>query len=128
MDGLNNQFIEIANGAKNKKMIVSHGAYGYWEARYGIEQISISGLSSSSEPSQKRLENIIKTAKEEDMRYIFFEQNISSSLTEIVQKELKAEPLVLHNLSVRTDEDIKENRDYFSIMEDNIEALKKGLK
>jgi zinc transport system substrate-binding protein len=127
LDELNNKFIEIADNAKNKKMIVSHGAYGYWEERYGMEQISISGLSSSSEPSQKQLEKIIKTAKEDNMHYIFFEQNISSSLTDIVQNELNADPLVLHNLSVRTDEDIKENRDYFSIMNDNLEALKKGL-
>lgn len=127
LDKLDSQFNETIKNAKNKKIIVSHGAYGYWEARYGIEQISISGLSTSSEPSQKELEKIVKTAKEQNIKHIFFEQNVSSALTEIVQKEIKAEPLVLHNLSVRTDDDIKKNRDYFSIMEDNLEALKKGL-
>ncbi|WP_338471998.1 zinc ABC transporter substrate-binding protein [Niallia sp. XMNu-256] len=127
LDVLNDQFTEVIDKAKNKEIIVSHAAYGYWESRYGLEQISVSGLTTSSEPSQKDLENIIKTAKKLGLNYIFFEQNVSSKITEIVQNEIGAEPLVLHNLSTRTSEDIKNNRDYFSIMEDNLKALDKGL-
>ncbi len=127
LDSLNDQFTEVIDNAKNKEMIVSHAAYGYWESRYGLKQISVSGLSTSSEPSQKDLEHIIKTAKELDLGYIFFEQNVSSKITEIVQNEIGAKPLVLHNLSTRTEEDIENNRDYFSIMEDNLKALEKGL-
>lgn len=127
LDTLNEQFTEVISQAKNKEMIVSHAAYGYWESRYGLEQISVSGLSTSSEPSQKDLEHIIDTAREKDLNYIFFEQNVSSKITEIVQDEIGAEPLVLHNLSTRTDDDIKNNRDYFTIMEDNLQSLKIGL-
>ena len=127
LDTLNEQFTEVINGAENKDIIVSHAAYGYWESRYGLEQISVSGLSTSSEPSQKDLEKIIETAKEKNINYIFFEQNVSSKITEIVQNEIGAEALILHNLSTRTDEDIKKNRDYFTIMEDNLQSLKTGL-
>jgi len=126
LDKLDTEFSEMANQAKHKEFIVSHAAYGYWE-RYGLEQISISGLSTSNEPSQKDLESIVKTATETNNRYIFFEQNVSSKLTEIVQEEIGAKALTLHNLSVRTEEDMKENRDYFSIMNDNLQALKKAL-
>ncbi|KAA9012675.1 metal ABC transporter solute-binding protein, Zn/Mn family [Niallia endozanthoxylica] len=127
LDELDTQFLEMAEQAEHKEFIVSHAAYGYWEHRYGLEQISISGLSTSSEPSQKDLESIVKTAKEINSNYIFFEQNVSSKLTEIVQEEIGAEALTLHNLSVRTEEDMKKNRDYFSIMNDNLQALKKAL-
>jgi len=127
LDDLDSQFSEMAKGAEHKEFIVSHAAYGYWEKRYGLEQISISGISTSSEPSQKDLESIVKTAKETNSRYIYFEQNVSSKLTEIVQKEIGAKALTLHNLSVRTEEDMKNNRDYFSIMEDNLQALKKVI-
>ncbi|MGG0719739.1 zinc ABC transporter substrate-binding protein [Robertmurraya massiliosenegalensis] len=123
LDELNNQFVSLVDQAEHKEMIVSHAAYGYWEKRYGIEQISISGISSSNEPTQKQLKKIIATAKEHQLNHIFFEQNVSSKLAEIVQDELKAEPLFLHNLSVLTDNDIKENKTYFSIMEDNLKAL-----
>ncbi|WP_071393762.1 metal ABC transporter solute-binding protein, Zn/Mn family [Bacillus tuaregi] len=127
LDELDSSFLELADQAAHKEFIVSHAAYGYWEKRYGLEQISISGLSTSSEPSQKALEEIVKAAKKTNSNYIFFEQNVSSKLTEIVQAEIGAEALTLHNLSVRTEEDMKKNRDYFSIMTDNQEALKKAL-
>ena len=60
-------------------------------------------------------------------KYIFFEQNVSSKLTEIVQGEIGAEPLYLHNLAVLTSKDIENNKDYFSIMDDNLQSLKKAL-
>ncbi|WP_019154944.1 metal ABC transporter solute-binding protein, Zn/Mn family [Robertmurraya massiliosenegalensis] len=123
LDELNNQFVSLVDQAEHKEMIVSHAAYGYWEKRYGIKQISISGISSSNEPTQKQLKEIISEAKEHQLNHIFFEQNVSSKLAEIVQDELQAEPLFLHNLSVLTDNDIKENKTYFSIMEDNLKAL-----
>ncbi|MDZ5472620.1 zinc ABC transporter substrate-binding protein [Bacillus sp. 31A1R] len=127
LDDLNKEFDEVIHHAKHKEFIVSHSAYGYWEHRYGLEQISVSGISTSQEPSQKQLEKIISTAKEHDLKYIFFEQNVSSKLAEIVQKELNAKTLTLHNLSVLTDEDLKSEKNYFSIMKDNLKALDTAL-
>ncbi|MBS4191797.1 zinc ABC transporter substrate-binding protein [Bacillus sp. FJAT-49705] len=127
LDQLNADFEQLTKHAKHKEIIVSHSAFGYWEKRYGIKQIGVSGLNTSNEPSQKQLEKIINVAKEHDLKYVFFEQNVSSKLTEIIQKELGAEPLVLHNLSTLTDNDIKNNATYFSIMNDNLQALEKAL-
>jgi zinc transport system substrate-binding protein len=127
LDTLNNDFSEVISQAEQPEIIVSHAAFGYWESRYGLKQISISGLSTSNEPSQKELESIVLTAKEHNTKYIFFEQNVSSKLTEIVQGEIGAEPLYLHNLAVLTSEDIDNGRDYFSIMNDNLQSLKKAL-
>lgn len=127
LEGLDQNFKNLVGSVNNKQFIVSHAAYGYWEKRYGLQQINVSGISSSSEPSQKQLTNIIKIAQEHNLKYIFFEQNINSKLTEIIQDAINGEALTLHNLSVLTDEDLKNNRDYFSIMEDNLKALKKGL-
>lgn len=45
----------MVNKADNKTFIVSHSAYGYWEEAYGLEQIGISGLSPTDEPSQNKL-------------------------------------------------------------------------
>ncbi|WP_264738841.1 metal ABC transporter solute-binding protein, Zn/Mn family [Cytobacillus firmus] len=127
LDNLHNDFEQTVQNAKHKEFIVSHAAYGYWEERYGLDQISVSGLNSSSEPTQKELQKIIAEAKEHDLKYVFFEQNVSSKLTEILQKEIGAEPLMLHNLSVLTEENIKENQTYFTLMEDNLASLKKAL-
>lgn len=122
---LDNEFATTLGEKTNKKILVSHAAYGYWEERYGIEQISINGLSSSSEPSQKELTEIIDQAKEYDLNYIIFEQNSSNRVSEIIQSELGIESMIIHNLSVLTDEDIQNNEDYLSLMRDNLQVLDK---
>ena len=127
LETLDQEFADTIENSPNKKIIVSHSAYGYWEDRYGLEQIAVTGLTNSSEPTQKELQNIMTVAEENDIHYVIFEQNIDSKLTTIIQEEIGAEALTLHNLSVLTDEDIAENRDYFSIMEDNLATLKTAL-
>ncbi|SEM40848.1 zinc transport system substrate-binding protein [Mesobacillus persicus] len=127
LDKLNSQFNEMVTSAKHHEIIVSHSAFGYWEERYGIEQISISGMSTTSEPSQKELQNLIDHGKKAELKYVLFEQNFQSRLGEAVQKELGAKSLTLHNLSVLTEEDLNNGETYFSLMEKNLETLKKAL-
>jgi len=125
---LDDQFKQTLENKEMKKIIVSHAAYGYWEDRYGIEQISISGLSSSDEPSQKELAQIVKFAEKEEIQYIIFEQTGSNRLAEIIRENIDAEKLFIHNLEVLTDEDIENGEDYISIMERNLQTLDEALK
>lgn len=124
---LDAQYETVLATKRNKKMIVSHAAYGYWEERYGIEQIPISGISSTQEPSQKELAQVIEQANEANMDYLFFEQNTSHKIGEIIQNHIHAKALYIHNLEVRMDEDIEHGADYRSIMQANLEALDQGL-
>ncbi|MGG0409305.1 metal ABC transporter solute-binding protein, Zn/Mn family [Peribacillus simplex] len=127
LKALDEKFATTIESGRTNKIIVSHSAYGYWEERYGLEQIGVTGLTSSNEPSQKELGKIVTMAEEEDLNYVIFEQNISSKLTEIIQKEMGAKSLELHNLSVLTDKDIEAGEDYFSLMEKNIKTLQTAL-
>ncbi|AKS39327.1 adhesin [Anoxybacillus gonensis] len=127
LEQLDQQFQQLMKEAKRKDILVAHAAYGYWEKRYGLKQISVTGLSPTNEPSQKQLTSIIKQAKEHNIQYIFFEQNVTSKIAEVVKNEIGADVLILHNLEARTNDDIANNKDYFAIMHDNISALKKAL-
>jgi zinc transport system substrate-binding protein len=124
---LDRQFIEMASNAPTKTFFVSHAAFGYIADTYGLEQIAIAGLNSQSEPSQKQLTTLVEDAKANDVKYILFEQNVSSKLTDVIRKEIGAESLMLHNLGVLTTDDLKNNENYFSLMEYNIETLQKAL-
>lgn len=124
---LDQQFAKTADSAKRKEIIVAHSAYSYWDKRYGIEQISISGLSTTNEPSQKELEKLIKYAKDEKIKYVLNEQNFNSKLADMVKKEIGGKALTLHNLSVLTDEDLKNKETYFTLMDRNIKTLEKAL-
>lgn len=127
LEMLHSEFEEMANQAKKKTFLVSHSAYGYWEDAYGLEQIGISGLSPTDEPSQKDLTEIIEMVKEENLKYIFFEPNLTNKVAESVKNETKAEVLTLNNLESITDDNIKNDEDYLVIMRKNIEALSTGL-
>lgn len=124
---LNGSFNDLVKGKKSPKILVSHAGYGYWEKRYGIEQISITGLSSTNEPSQQQLQKIIDNAKANNIKYIIYEQNVTPKVAEIIKNEIHADVLRIHNLSVLTEDDVKNNEDYFSLMEKNIETLKIAL-
>ncbi|MFZ0475522.1 MAG: zinc ABC transporter substrate-binding protein [Halobacillus sp.] len=124
---LDHQFHEQLENKPKSEIIVSHAAYGYWEQAYGIEQIAVSGLSPSNEPSQKELENIIETAEAHNLNHVLFEQNVTPKVAEVVQSEIGAEPLRIHNLSVLTKEDIQNEENYISLMKQNLEKLSEAL-
>ncbi|WP_053218735.1 metal ABC transporter solute-binding protein, Zn/Mn family [Virgibacillus senegalensis] len=123
---LDRQFVRNLNGSKHREILVSHAAYGYWEERYGIHQIAVNGMSNDSEPSQKDLIEIIERAKHLDMEYVIFEQNVPDHVSKEVQKEIDGKPLQIHNLAVLSERDIERGEDYFSLMEKNLEVLKKA--
>lgn len=127
LDTLDQKFKETAASAKHKEIIVSHAAFGYWESRYGIKQVSIAGMSTSSEPTQKDMERIISTVKQAGIKYILVEQNISPKLAKAVQAETGAKITPVHNLATRTEKNIKDNETYFTLMEKNLETLKKAM-
>ncbi len=127
LTALDQEFKDTIENASKKEILVAHAAYGYWEKRYGLKQLSVAGLSPTNEPSQKQLQAIIKEAKEHNIEHVIFEQNLQPKIAELVQKEIGAEALTLHNLESATKEDVENNDDYFSIMEKNIKTLKKAL-
>ena len=127
LNQLNAEFESMAQAVPKHTFFVSHAAFGYIAGHYGLTQVPVAGLNSQSEPSQKELTEIVDLAKKENIKYIFFEQNVSSNLTKIIQKEIGAKTLILHNLSVLTKEDIENNEDYFTLMRKNIDALKQAL-
>jgi len=120
---LDNKFIQTIDSKKNKEILVAHAAYGYWEDRYGIEQIAISGLSTNDEPSQKDLIRIINAAKEHHLPYVIFEQTGTDKVANIIREHINAEPLYLHNLESLTGADVQNEEDYFSLMEQNLNVL-----
>ncbi|KKK36215.1 adhesin [Mesobacillus campisalis] len=127
LDELHADFDQTIKNARHHEVIVAHSAYGYWEERYGMKQLSISGLSTTNEPSQKELQTLISHGKEEGLKYVLFEQNFESRLAETVQKELGADALYLHNLSVLTNDDIANEETYFTLMQKNLETLDTAL-
>ncbi|MFC4802015.1 metal ABC transporter substrate-binding protein [Neobacillus sp. GCM10023253] len=127
LEKLDQEFKTTIESSKTKYLLVAHAAYGYWEKRYGIEEIAIAGLSPTQDPTQKQLQAIIQESTEHNIHYVIFEQNVSSKVAKTIQQELGARSLTLHNLESITKENMKQNDDYFSIMRKNLKTLKTAL-
>ncbi|EEM90005.1 Laminin-binding surface protein [Bacillus thuringiensis serovar pulsiensis BGSC 4CC1] len=123
---LDDQFKAVVSNAKTKDILVSHAAYGYWEQRYGLKQIAIAGISASDEPSQKQLADITKTVKEHNLKYILFETFSTPKVASVIQKETGTKVLRLNHLATISEDDAKSNKDYFTLMEENVNTLKEA--
>jgi zinc transport system substrate-binding protein len=127
LDQLDQEYLQMVGKAKQKKFVTSHAAFGYLAKRYQLEQISVAGLSPSSEPSPQAVKEIIETMREHQLKYILFETLVSGKVAETIQSEVKAEMLIMNPLEGLTQEEIKNNEDYFSVMRKNKENLAKAL-
>lgn len=126
-DTLHNQFETMSRQAERRHFVVSHQAYSYLAERYGLNQVAIAGLSPSQEPGPKRMEEIIRFVRENDVQYILFEYNVAHNVAQVIQAETGTEVLRLSNLETLSKEDMDQGQDYFSVMERNLEVLAKAL-
>jgi len=110
-----------------RNMVTAHDAFGYLAKRYGLNQISISGLSPVEEPSSRRLTEIAKFTKDNDIKYIFFESLVSRKFSETIANEVGAKTLVLNPLEGLTQSELEQKKNYFTVMRNNLENLKIAL-
>lgn len=112
---------------KRKDFITQHAAFGYLAKEYGLTQVPIAGLSPEQEPSAAQMAKIVEFAKAHEVKTIFFETLVSSSVADTIAGELGAKSAVLNPIEGLTDEDRRSNLDYLAIMRQNLEALKAAL-
>ncbi|MCQ9617483.1 zinc ABC transporter substrate-binding protein [Paenalcaligenes niemegkensis] len=76
--------------AEHRKVISSHDAFAYLAADYGVEFISLLGVSNQAEPSAKDIASVISRARTEGISAIFVENVVSPKLVEQVARETGA--------------------------------------
>lgn len=127
LEALDQEFRETLASVKRKDFITQHAAFGYLAREYGLRQVPIAGLSPELEPSAAQMAEIVKFAKENDVKTIFFETLVSSKVAEAISKEIGAQTAVLNPIEGLTEEDLSSSRDYIVLMRQNLEALKLAL-
>jgi zinc transport system substrate-binding protein len=110
-----------------RDLVTSHAAFAYLAQRYRLRQIAISGLSPESEPTPRDLEEVIEHVEESGARTIFFETLVSPQIAETVARETGAETAVLNPLEGLTEDEVESEANYFSVMRQNLAALRAAL-
>jgi zinc transport system substrate-binding protein len=127
LKGLDREFRDGLAGCARREIVTSHAAFGYLAAAYGLVQVPLSGLSPETEPSARAVEALVDEVKEKRATTIFFETLVSPRLARTVAREAGAETAVLDPLEGLSEDRIDDGADYFSIMRENLAALRKAL-
>lgn len=104
IDTLDGTIKETLKEVKNRSFIVFHPSFGYFAARYNLEQIPVEVSGKEVKPSE--LASIIKEAKEEGAKVVFVSPQFSQKSAQIIAKEIGGKILTIDPLSEKWDENM----------------------
>jgi zinc transport system substrate-binding protein len=124
---LDNEFRVGLAHCERHEIVTSHEAFAYLAERYGLEQVAITGLSPEAEPEPGQLQKVVDLVRANGVTTIYFETLVSPRIAETVARETGATTAVLNPIEGLTEEEAAEREDYFSLMRENLAALRGGL-
>lgn len=127
LDALDQEYRSGLSNCQKKDIITAHAAFGYVAADYGLNQVSISGLSPDEEPSPAKLADITDFAKKNSVKYIFFESLVSPKLAQTIANEVGVQTMVLNPIEGLTDQESSAGKTYLTEMASNLAHLKIAL-
>ncbi|WP_041607745.1 metal ABC transporter solute-binding protein, Zn/Mn family [Halobacteroides halobius] len=127
IEELNQEYKSTLKGVKQNYILVSHAAFGYLADRYGFKQLSVTGVAPHQEPSLSTLAKLTDKAKEYNLEYIFMETLANPKTVNVLAQEAGLKVLPLNPIAGLTQEEKVAGADYFSLMKENLNNLKKAL-
>jgi zinc transport system substrate-binding protein len=108
---------------QRESVIVSHDAFGYLARRYGFTTQAIAGLSTLDQPSAQTLLSL-KEEAQSGMTHILVEQNSVEDFAKTLSEETGLELAYVNPMGRGT---LDEEKDFFDVMYDNLDAIASGL-
>lgn len=113
LDSLDRSIRQKLSNSSRNNFIIYHPALTYYANDYNIKQIPLE--QDGKEPSVAYLKQIISQAKNDGIKYVFYQSQFNRSVVESVAKEIGATPVeidplsedVINNLNIITDLIIK---------------------
>ena len=124
---LDTEYRQGLRDCKRHEIVTSHAAFGYLAARYGLEQVSITGLSPEAEPTPQQLAHVIQIVRRTHATTVFFETLVSPRLADTVAREVGSRTAVLDPIEGLTPAEQKRGDNYLTLMRRNLAALRKAL-
>lgn len=120
---LDDEFTQRLSSVSRRDFVVSHEAFGYLAAAYGLEQVGIEGIEPDSEPDPARMAAIEDYVKDNSVKVIFSEELVSEKVASSIAKATGAELLTINPLEGISETELSAGADYLSVMRDNLSAL-----
>ena len=126
-DRLYSEYQEALSQVKTKNLVVSHEAFGYLCDAFGLNQMGIQGIDPDSEPDPAHMAEIIDFVKANQVKIIFSEELVSPKVAQSIANATGAQLEVLNPIEGLTNTQLENGDDYFTVMRENLTALKKAL-
>ena len=111
---------------KEIRFVSMTASFGNWQKTYGFQVYPIILSKYGALPNEAQLSLIEKRIKEDNVRYIVYEENMTEDMVELfnrVQDDLSLTRVELSNLSSLTGGESDSGKDYLSIMYENLAVL-----
>lgn len=123
LEVLDQEYQEALAELTNRTFVVQHAAFGYLAHAYDLEQVAITGISTTAEPGAKQLAQMQDFVTENEVQVIYVEPSLSKNVADTIAAATGAQLRPLRTLEAMTQEEIDQGMDYFTIMRENLEQL-----
>lgn len=118
------QMTEQCRPGAGAPVVTMHAAYDYFLERCGLPPARVITPFAGKEPSARYLQRLSRQAREEHIRVIFAEPQLSPKLAETLAREIGGEILILDPLGDPND---PQRDTYMKLLHFNLQQLLKGL-
>ena len=124
LDKLGSTLIETAKNADNKILVTNDEVFNFLSReKYGLKVYVLNENS-----NQKTISDVKSLIENDKINYIYLKQfDEPNEIINNLIKDTDVELIKLHMLTNLTENEISNKKDYFSLMNENIELLKKNL-
>jgi zinc transport system substrate-binding protein len=104
-----------------------HWAFAYLARKYDLIYIAAYNASADAEPSPQNIFALVEKIKGQNVPYIYYEDLVAPRLAQTIAQETGAGLLKLSNGHDISKKDMSSGLCFISLMEDNLNTLKKGM-
>ncbi|WP_251866073.1 zinc ABC transporter substrate-binding protein AdcA [Enterococcus malodoratus] len=125
LEALDKNYSDTLKDAKQKNFVTQHTAFRYLALDYGLNQVGIAGINPDQEPDPSRIAKLKHYVEDNEIKYIYFENNNQGKTAKTLADETKVQLEVLNPIESLTNKQIDAGESYLSVMKENLMALKK---
>lgn len=124
---LKSEYVQGLRDCKNRTLVSNHDAFGYLAHANKLENVSVIGLSSDEQPSAKNIADIVALVNEHGIKTVFFEALINDNVAQTIARETGARAVSLQPLENISEDELKSQETYLSIMRQNLHKLRDAM-
>lgn len=123
LDSIIKEYKDKLDSIDDKKIVVNHEAFGYLSRDFSLEQISLTGLTSTGEANLKAMDEIIDEIKDEKIKTVFYEKGGSDKSAKIIADQIDGDVKPLSTMEFVSDDDLKNDVKYQDLIKENLQNI-----